>query len=198
MRSRRAGRWLEGLWLALVLALAISTLGLAGPATAADCYEVTVSKPAPFMGNNGEIVQLSDGSVWQIKYEYEYMYEYYPDAMICPGSSKLIVNGKSLNVALVAPSRATSPAPATPENLITVVYVSSGCDYFIADGPQGFYLLQWFGGHLPSKGDTIAGKISTFGMKDVYYVNARSNGRVWVDDYLLSPQRASEKYAAKC
>jgi hypothetical protein len=162
---------------------------------------VTITKPSPFMGNNGEIVQLSDGSVWEIKYEYQYMYEYYPEAVICPSSSKLIVKGKSLNVAPVAPARAPGPsgaAPARPANLITVVYVESGCDYFIADGPQGYYLLEWYGGHSPSKGDTIAGKLSSYGFKDVYFVNARSNGRVWVDDYLLSRDSAAEKYRDKC
>ena len=76
--------------------------------------------------------------------------------------------------------------------------MASGCDYFIADGPQGYYLLEWYGGHSPSRGDTIAGKLGSYGFKDIYYVNARSNGRVWVDDYLLSRDRAAEKYREKC
>ena len=36
------------------------------------------------MGNNDEVFVLLDGSVWQIKYEYEYMYEYYPSIFACP------------------------------------------------------------------------------------------------------------------
>ena len=50
------------------------------------------------MGNNGEIFKLADGSLWEIKYEYEYMYEYYPDVIICPDKGKLIIKDKKLNV----------------------------------------------------------------------------------------------------
>lgn len=50
------------------------------------------------MGNNDEIFKLSDGSIWQVKYEYEYLYEYYPSIIICPEKNILIINGKKLNV----------------------------------------------------------------------------------------------------
>lgn len=64
------------------------------------------------MGNNGEIVKLSDGSMWEIKYEYEYLYEYYPSVIICPSRGKLMVGKKSLNVQLVAAS--SSSVRGTP------------------------------------------------------------------------------------
>lgn len=67
-------------------------------ANAGSCYESTIQKPSPFMGNNGEIFKLDDGSIWEVKYEYEYMYEYYPDVVICPDKGILIINGKKLNV----------------------------------------------------------------------------------------------------
>lgn len=51
------------------------------------------------MGNNGEVFVLSDGSIWEVKYEYEYMYEYYPSVVICPDKNILIIKGKQLNVA---------------------------------------------------------------------------------------------------
>jgi len=54
------------------------------------------------MGNNGEIFKLADGSLWEVKYEYEYLYEYYPSVVICPSRGRLIVGEKSLNVELVA------------------------------------------------------------------------------------------------
>ena len=54
------------------------------------------------MGNNGEIIKLSDGSLWEVKYEYEYLYEYFPTVVICPGQGKLIVGRTSLNVQLVS------------------------------------------------------------------------------------------------
>jgi hypothetical protein len=70
-------------------------------ATAGDCFETSILKPAPFMGNNGEVFQLADGSFWEIKYEYEYLYEYYPDVVICPAANVLLINGKRLNVSQV-------------------------------------------------------------------------------------------------
>lgn len=72
--------------------------GIVTNANAASCYESSVVKPSPFMGNDGEIFQLADGTVWEVKYEYEYLYEYYPDVVICPDSQVLIIKGKKLNV----------------------------------------------------------------------------------------------------
>jgi hypothetical protein len=54
--------------------------------------------PTPFMGNSGEVFRLADGSLWEVKYEYEYMYEYYPDVVICPAKGIVIVEGKTLTV----------------------------------------------------------------------------------------------------
>ena len=67
-------------------------------ATAQECYESSILSPNPFMGNNGEIFKLDDGTLWEVKYEYEYLYEYYPSVVICPSKGKLLINGKSLNV----------------------------------------------------------------------------------------------------
>ena len=39
-----------------------------------------------------------DGSIWEVKYEYEYMYEYYPDVVICPNKNILIINDKELDI----------------------------------------------------------------------------------------------------
>ncbi|WP_176716409.1 hypothetical protein [Aeromonas sp. EERV15] len=48
------------------------------------CIESSIVSPSPFMGNNDEIFKLSDGSLWIVKNEYEYLYEYYPSITICP------------------------------------------------------------------------------------------------------------------
>ena len=50
------------------------------------------------MGGNGEIFELDGGTLWEVKYEYEYMYEYYPEVIICPSKGKPVVRGKSLSV----------------------------------------------------------------------------------------------------
>jgi hypothetical protein len=78
-----------------------------------------------------------------------------------------------------------------------IVFQRSGCDYFIADGPSGLYVIEWYGGHGPSQGDAIVGPINSYGFKDVCYPGY-GQGRVWVDDYLLGEHSAAEKYRDKC
>ena len=165
-------------------------------AFAAKCYQSSVVSPTPFMGNNDEVFKLSDGSFWQVKYEYEYLYEYYPTVVICPSSGMLLVSGKSLNV---VPIRSTAnPSGARPANAVTVVYRRRGCDYFIADGPQGYYVLEWYRGHDPDVGDALVGYERGYGFKDVVYINNGSKGRIYAEDYLLSKDRAAEILADKC
>lgn len=81
-----------------------------GTALAQDCRTSSIVKPSPFMGNNDEIFVLLDGSVWQVKFEYEYLYAYYPSVVICPSENMLIVEGKRLNVAAI------SQAPSTKDS----------------------------------------------------------------------------------
>ena len=69
---------------------------------AQDCYESTIVSPSPFMGNNGEVFKLADGTLWKVKYEYEYLYEYYASVVICPNQGRLIIANKSLNVEFLA------------------------------------------------------------------------------------------------
>lgn len=68
------------------------------PAKAAECSTATITAPMPFMGNSGEIFQLSDGSFWQVGPEYSYMYAYSPSVIICPSIGKLSVDGHQLTV----------------------------------------------------------------------------------------------------
>jgi hypothetical protein len=44
------------------------------------------------------VVTLSSGSIWEIQFSYEYLYEYYPSVIVCPATRKLIIKGKSLSV----------------------------------------------------------------------------------------------------
>lgn len=182
------------------LALALSTC----TAAAQSCYQTSVMAPSPFLGNHDEIVQLADGTIWKVLYEYNYLYAYYPQALICPGEGKLIVDGKALNVAPLAGSKprpnAQRKTPVAPPSESTrVVLRKSACgDYFLAEGPGGFHVLEWYGGHDPDEGDTIAGDISGYGFKDVFYLSSSSSGRVYVDDYALSKSSAIEKLLRHC
>lgn len=78
-----------------------------------------------------------------------------------------------------------------------VVKTFSGCDYFIADGPNGYYVLEWYGGYDPSEGNTIVGEINSYGMKDVLY-NGTNSGRVWVEDFLESNSQAMDEIVDHC
>lgn len=80
----------------LSLALLLNSL------SAYSCYESSIVNPQPFMGNNGEVFRLADGSIWVVKYEYQYMYEYYPKITACPEDNLIIVNGKKLNAAPIS------------------------------------------------------------------------------------------------
>ena len=73
----------------------------------------------------------------------------------------------------------------------------AGCDYFIADGPRGLYVLEWYGGYDPKEGDRIVGDIGSYGLKEVVY-NGSRRGRVWVEDYLESASAAMEEIRDHC
>lgn len=107
---------------------------------------------------------------------------------------------KSQNIRLItviAIFLAAFPTIGFADKAIVVAY-PGGCDYFIADGNQGLYLLEWYGGHDPSEGDLIVGDIGSYGFKDVYYPKQDREGRVWVEDYLLSEDNAVEQYRDLC
>jgi len=102
MHKNRAGMKMKHK-LSTLLVLFISIYS--GAVFSAECYESSIQSPAPFMGNNEEIFKLSDGSVWEVKYEYEYLYEYYPSVIVCPSRGKLILGEKSLDVELLSTAK---------------------------------------------------------------------------------------------
>ena len=83
----------------------------------ADCYKSSVISPTPLMGNHNEIVILQDNSIWRIQYEYEYLYEYYPDVLICPSLGKMFVDDSELDVTPVA---VQSTRPSLSNNDMTI------------------------------------------------------------------------------
>ncbi len=70
----------------------------ASSASASTCFESSISAPAPFLGNNNELFRLSNGVTGQIKFEYNYFYDYYPTVIICPDSLVMYHKGKKLSV----------------------------------------------------------------------------------------------------
>jgi hypothetical protein len=183
------------------LAIGIAGIFLLVPAVLSQaCYRTSITAPTPFMGNNDEIFKTADGVLWQVKYEYSYLYEYYPQVDIC-NNNKLIIKGKFLNIVRMggATPRDSSGASASSYP-VKVIFKRSGCrDYFLADGDSGgTYLLEWYGGHDPREGESIVGEIRSYGFKDVFYPDSGRSGRIYVDDYMLSRSSAIEKLREKC
>lgn len=71
-------------------------------AYASDCYRADITQPSPFMGNHGEVFKLDNGSYWEVQFEYEYLYEYYPTVVVCEGDDLIIINGKKISVRLIS------------------------------------------------------------------------------------------------
>ena len=179
-----------------------------GSAQAQDCFETTIVGPSPFMGNHGEVFKTAEGGLYEVSGSYEYLYAYGPKAAICPGAGKMVAAGKTIHIFALQPRpkvgsksakrRQAEPASyATSNAPIHVLLRTRGCSYFIADGPQGLYLLEWYGGYDPVAHDGILGELSGYGFKDVLYSNGQS-GRVYIDDYMLGKSRALEKFNEKC
>lgn len=101
-------RELRSLWLVTGLVTVILS-SVSSVTFAQACYESSIVSPTPFMGNHGEVFRLADGSLWQIEYEYEYLYEYYPSVVVCPSRGKLVVRSKTLTISQVAPGAVAPP-----------------------------------------------------------------------------------------
>ena len=100
-----------------------------------ECYKSMIKSPSPFLGNHGEIVKLADGSLWEIQYEYEYMYEYYSNVIACPSKGVLIVNDKKLSARLLknaGSSNSTNIIESYIENKFTGL--NSGNIYKLTNG----------------------------------------------------------------
>ena len=79
-----------------------------------------------------------------------------------------------------------------------VLSYPSGCDYFIANGNHGYYLLKWHDGYEPSEGDIILGDIGSYGLQDIYYPLREREGRLFVQDYSMSESRAVQHFKELC
>lgn len=191
-------RWL---WIFSVL-----TLPCAG-VHAQTCFETTVMAPSPLMGNHGEVFRTVEGAIFEVVDSYEYLYAYYPEVTICPANGRMLVDGKTIGIHVVKPaanggtakkrSNRVQGQPRASAAPITVVLRVRNCDYFVADGPQGYYVIEWYGGHDPDQGDGIYGELNSYGFKDVLY-DGGQEGRLYIDDYLLGQDNAFEKLREKC
>jgi hypothetical protein len=79
-----------------------------------------------------------------------------------------------------------------------VVKRISGCDYFMVSATKGYAVLEWYGGHDPDTDDILIGKIEEYGMHDIVDDTADESVTIWVEDYLLSREKALELLVDKC
>jgi hypothetical protein len=143
-------------WLAALLFMTTNVI-------AQPCVTTSITAPSPFLGNHGEVFRVSDGSMYRVNHSYEYLYEYYPTVTLCADQGKLLIRGKTISIVPVR-SSSRPPAvrlPSTQASVapIQVVYRVRSCDYFVADGPRGYYVLEWYGGYDPERGDGIFSEI---------------------------------------
>jgi len=67
------------------------------------CYESTIRQPSPFLGNGGETVFLSDGTIWkEISYQFLHLWEFNPIVTVCPDEGKMTFEG---HVFQIVPAR---------------------------------------------------------------------------------------------
>lgn len=116
--------------------LALAALNVAAPIKARACSEVTVVAPAPFMGNDGEVVKFSDNSYWQVSGSYEYLYAYYPTATLCPSTGKLLIQNKTLRLTPVSNTARETPGEEVVETSIVSQFggLKRGNIYRMANG----------------------------------------------------------------
>jgi hypothetical protein len=72
--------------------LLLSSPALSQTTSSETCFRSMIRAPAPFLGNHGEIFRLANGTIWEVQFEYNYLYEYYPAVIICPAQGLAIVN----------------------------------------------------------------------------------------------------------
>lgn len=68
----------------------------------------------------------------------------------------------------------------------------------MAYGKNGYYVLEWYGGHDPDKGDTIAGSLNSYGFHDVDYPDSEDSGRVYVENFNVDKTSALEQLVEQC
>ena len=67
-------------------------------------------------------------------------------------------------------------------------------DYIVIETNLGFVYAQQYGGSF-SRGDEVVGELNSYGFKDVLVQS--SSGRLWIDDYMMSKSRVTEKCFGK-
>jgi hypothetical protein len=68
----------------------------------------------------------------------------------------------------------------------------------IVETSGGFSVLEWYGGTLFMEGNLLIGDLESYGMKDIYDIDADQEIRVWISDYWMSWEDAIDLYYSEC
>ncbi len=162
-----------------------------------DCYRSTIMEPNPFMGTEGEVFVLYDGSAWEVEFEHEFLYAHNPSVAVCPAGSVVIVQNAVLDVRMLKPALdETKQVPTDGTNF--TIRKEPDCSYLVANGPSGHNLVQWIGGHIPDEFERFIGELGSYGMTTVFFPAADSESEFHVEDYYLSRNDAFEKLDDYC
>ncbi len=91
-----------------------------------------------------------------------------------------------------------SESSSSSNNIATVTYRKSGCDYFVLENNSGFIVAEWMGGNDPDLGDKIAGDFKSYGTKEFYNNTRKRDCKFWIEDYALSKESAMKKISEHC
>lgn len=79
-----------------------------------------------------------------------------------------------------------------------VVFKKLTCKQFVAQGPDGYYILEYQGGYDPQEGDFIVGSFNSYGFKQAYYPDKEQEGKVYVNGFKMTENDAFRGYFEHC
>ena len=91
----------------------------------------------------------------------------------------------------------TEHQTSNQSKIVTVTKVEAHSDWFLIESSSGLALVEWFGGVLPFADQKFYGDVDKFGFVELTSKVGAKKMKVWVDDYMLSNQKANKKLAEK-
>lgn len=134
------------------------------------------------MGTDGEIVRLIDGSVWEVKFEYQYLYAYNARVAVCPDKGTLVIGDKTLRVERVR-SAAVRPreqqAPAQSSQPARTAAPRSGSAYVSKIETESDDIVRLVNGAIV---EVTSGSLGSVGIRrDSVLLLLGSSCRLWIE-----------------
>ncbi len=103
----------------------------------------------------------------------------------------------AIGLAIALANIFTPIGAAYAETGVVALTVSS-CDYYLIYTNLGFVLAEWYGGHVPSRGEAGVGSFNSYGFKTIFFGQNGGESRVWIEEYWLDQNEALEQLSDKC